>query len=91
MSAKLLPAIYLLAMLAAGWRLFGIGWSRGLRAGAAVMLICPVPLLFLLPGLFRPDRPFADMLVRIGLALLVCGALCMGGGWTGAWLRARRA
>ena len=44
----------------------------------------------LLPGLIHPERPFADLLRAIGLALLACGALCLAGGVSAAWLRARR-
>ncbi|MBJ7443327.1 MAG: hypothetical protein JHD32_03230 [Sphingobium sp.] len=88
--AQILTALYLLAMLAAGWRLFGLAWSRRVKAAAAVALVCPVPLLVLLPGLIHPERPFADLLRAIGLALLACGALCLAGGVSAAWLRARR-
>jgi hypothetical protein len=88
--AQILTALYLLAMLAAGWRLFGLGWSHRIKIGAAVALVCPVPLLVLLPGLIHPERPFADLLRAIGLALLACGALCLAGGLSAAWLRARR-
>lgn len=77
-------------MLAAGWRLFGLGWSRRIKIAAAVALVCPVPLLVLLPGLIHPERPFADLLRAIGLALLACGALSLAGGLSAAWLRARR-
>jgi hypothetical protein len=88
--AQILTALYLLAMLAAGWRLFGLGWSHRIKAAAAVALVCPVPLLVLLPGLIHPERSFADLLRAIGLALLACGALCLAGGLSAAWLRARR-
>lgn len=88
--AQILTALYLLAMLAAGWRLFGLGWSLRVKIAAAVALVCPVPLLVLLPGLVHPERPFADLLRAIGLALLACGALCLAGGLSAAWLRARR-
>ncbi|MEG8223628.1 hypothetical protein OSJ57_23950 [Sphingomonas sp. HH69] len=87
---QIFTALYLIAMLAAGWRLFGLGWSRGIKIAAAVALVCPVPLLVLLPGLIHPDRPFADLLRTIGLTLLLCGALCLGGGWSAAKMRARR-
>lgn len=88
--AKILTALYLVAMLAAGWRLFGLGWSPRIKIAAAVALVCPVPLLVLLPGLIHPERPFADLLRAIGLTLLACGALCLAGGLSAAWLRARR-
>ena len=87
---QILTAAYLIAMLAAGWRLYGIGWSRLAKGAAALALLLPVPLLFLGPVLLHPERPFADMLRMIGLSLLLCGILCMGGGWSAARLRARR-
>jgi len=37
--AQILTAIYLFAMLAAGWRLFGVDWSRGAKLSTAVTLI----------------------------------------------------
>lgn len=89
--AQILTAVYLLAMLGAGWRLFGMGWSRPAKAGASVLLVCPLPLLILIPGLMHPERPFADMLRGVGLVLLACGAMCLLGGMSAAWLRARRA
>lgn len=88
--AKILTALYLVMMLAAGWRLFGLGWSRGVKIVTAVAVLLPLPLLLILPALMQPQRPFADLLRAIGLALLVCGALCIAGGWSAAWLRARR-
>lgn len=89
--AQILTALYLLAMLAAGWRLFGIGWSRGAKLSAAVALVCPVPLLLLIPALVHPERPLAGLMRMSGLTLLLCGALCMAGGVSAAWMRARRA
>lgn len=89
--AQILTALYLFAMLAAGWRLFGVVWSRGAKLSTAVALICPIPLLLLGPALLHPERPFADLMRASGLALLLCGALCMGGGVSAAWVRARRA
>ena len=88
--AQIVTALYLLLMLFAGWRLFGIGWPRGRKIAAAVALVAPIPLLLMIPALLHPERPFADVLRAVGLALLVCGALCMGGGWSAARLRARR-
>ncbi|EXS68210.1 hypothetical protein [Sphingobium sp. Ant17] len=87
---QILTALYLIAMLAAGWRLFGLGWSRGVKIATAVALILPFPLLMLLPALIEPARPFADLLRAMGLTLLLCGALCLGGGWSAAKMRARR-
>lgn len=87
---QIVTAIYLLFMLVAGWRLFGIGWSRGAKLATALALILPVPLLVLVPALLHPERPFSSLLRSVGLALLLCGALCMGGGWSAARLRARR-
>ncbi len=88
---NILAALYLLLMVAAGWRLFGMGWSRGLKIGAAVMLIILLPMLFLFPALMDPERPFADLLRAIGLAVIVGGAVALLGGVAGAWLRTRRA
>lgn len=89
--AKFLTALYLLSMLAAGWRLFGMGWSRPAKAAAAVLLITPLPLLLLIPALLHPERPFSDLLRMIGLVLMLCGTFCLLGGMSAAWLRARRA
>lgn len=88
--AQILTAIYLLMMLAAGWRLFGLGWKRSTKAAVAVLLVCPLPLLILLPGMIHPDRPFGDLLRMIGFVLMGCGALCLVGGMSAARLRARR-
>jgi hypothetical protein len=87
---KLLAALYLLLMVAAGWRLFGMAWSRGLKVAAAAGLVIPIPMLFLLPALMQPDRPFADLLRAIGIALMLGGAVSLLGGMAGAWLKARR-
>lgn len=88
--AKIVTAIYLLFMLVAGWRLFGIGWPVKAKLATAIALILPVPLLVLIPALAHPERPFAGLLQSVGIALLVCGILCMAGGWSAARLRARR-
>lgn len=80
---------YLLFLVAAGWRLFGIGWSLARKRIVAGLLVLPAPLLFLIPAFMRRGQPFADMLLNFGLALLVCGALCLGSGMLAAWLRAR--
>lgn len=88
--AQFLTALYLLMMLAAGWRLYGIGWSRPVKVMTAIALLLPLPLLLLIPALQNPEQPYAGMLRAIGLALMVCGALCLAGGLSAAWLRARR-
>jgi len=88
--AQILTALYLFAMLAAGWRLFGVDWSRGVKVAAAVALVCPIPLLILSRALLHPERPYAGLLQSIGIALLICGALCLCGGVSAAWMRARR-
>lgn len=88
--ARIVTAVYLIFMLVAGWRLHGIGWPRRAKLWTAVALVLPIPLLLLLPALAHPERPFADMLRAIGIALLICGILCMAGGWSAARLRARR-
>ena len=87
---KLLAALYLLLMVAAGWRLFAMSWSRALKIAAAAGLVIPIPMLFLLPALMQPDRPFADLLRAIGIALMLGGAASLLGGMAGAWLRTRR-
>ncbi|WP_242126058.1 hypothetical protein [Sphingobium sp. Sx8-8] len=87
----LLVALYLLLMVAAGWRLFAMSWSRMLKISAAVALVIPIPMLFLLPALMQPDRPFADLLRAIGIALMLGGGVSLLGGMAGAWLRARKA
>lgn len=86
---KILLGLYLLFLVAAGWRLFGIGWSRGVKGATGVALVLPVPLLFLLPALFGRDRPFSDILMGLGLTLLCCGTACLLGGLGAAWLRSR--
>lgn len=89
--SQILVAFYLLLMLGAGWRLFGMSWSRVAKAGAGILLVCPLPMLFLLPALIHPERPLADILRGLGLAILACGTLCLLGGMAVAWVRARRA
>jgi hypothetical protein len=88
---KILAALYLLLMVAAGWRLFAMRWPRGLKIAAAVALVIPIPMFFLLPSLLHPDRPFADLLRAIGIALMAGGAASLLGGMAGAWLKARKA
>lgn len=88
--AQLLTALYLLLMLAAGWRLYGIGWSRPVKAITAVAVLLPLPMLLIVPALRHPEHTYSDLLRAIGLALLVCGALCLAGGMSAAWARARR-
>jgi hypothetical protein len=88
---KILAALYLLLMVAAGWRLFTMPWARGWKVGAAVALISPIPMLCLGPALMQPDRPFADLLRAIGVALMLGGGVSLLGGAAGAWLKARRA
>ena len=85
----ILLALYLLAMMGAGWRLFAMPWPRGVKLAAAIALVCPVPLLFILPGIMQHGEGFADILVTLGLTLLACGALCFGSGMGIAWYRAR--
>ena len=66
-------------------------WARGLKIGAAVALVLPFPMLFLVPALINPASPFADLLCAICLALMTGGAVALLGGVAGAWLKARRA
>ncbi|GAY20708.1 MULTISPECIES: hypothetical protein [Sphingobium] len=88
---KILAALYLLLMVAAGWRLFAMSWSRALKIAAGVAMVVPIPMLFLLPALVQPDRPFADLLCAIGIALMLGGGVSLLGGMTGAWFKARKA
>ena len=88
---KALIALYMLLTVAAGWRLFGMGWTRGRKVAAAVALVAPFPMLFLLPSLLHPERPFADLQRGMGLSLIAGGALSLLGGMAAAWMRARRA
>lgn len=88
--AQILTAIYLFTMLAAGWRLFGIGWARWVKVATAIAMAFPLPLFFILPSLLHPERPFADQLQNIGLVLCLCGAICLAGGVSAGWMRARR-
>lgn len=88
---KILAALYLALMVAAGWRLFSMPWKRGLKTTAAVALVIPIPMLFLLPALMQPERPFADLLRAIGTALVLGGGVSLLGGMAGAWLKARKA
>ena len=81
--------LYLLFLLAAGWRLWGISWRTGVKIAVAFALVLPLPLLFILPGMTRQDG-WSDLLIRFGLTLLVCGMLCLAGGFSAARLRARR-
>jgi hypothetical protein len=68
-----------------------MSWPRGWKISAAVALVIPIPTLFLLPALMQPDRPFADLLRAIGIALILGGGVSLLGGMAGAWLKARRA
>lgn len=88
--AQLLTALYLLLMLAAGWRLYGISWSLAVKVVTALALILPLPLLLIVPALQHPEHNYSDLLRAIGLTLLVCGLLCLLGGLSAAWARARR-
>ena len=88
---QILTALYLLMMIAAGWRLFTMPWKRALKIGAAVALVIPIPLLFLLPALMNPERPFADLLRAIGVALMAGGTVSLLAGMSAAWLRKRKA
>ncbi|MEJ7933169.1 hypothetical protein WG907_02740 [Sphingobium sp. AN558] len=86
---KLVLGLYLLFLLAAGWRLGSIGWTIRVKLATALALAVPVPLLFIIPALMR-DSAWSDLLIRFGLTLLVCGVLCLAGGFSAARLRARR-
>lgn len=86
---SLLPYAYLLAMVIAGWRLFVVRWSRALKIASGIVLVTVTPLLFIIPALLHPERPFADLLLATGAGMLVAGAACLLGGMASAWLRQR--
>ena len=85
----IVPALYLLFLLAAGWRLWAVGWRGVVKLATAFLLVAPMPLLFILPGLMRRDA-WSGLLVQLGITLLVCGMACLAGGFSAARLRARR-
>lgn len=86
---QILLGAYLLFLVAAGWRLSIMVWSVRIKAAATLLLVLPVPLLFFIPGVTRRDA-WSDVLIQLGVTLLVCGVLCLAGGFSAARLRARR-
>jgi hypothetical protein len=86
---QILLGAYLLFLVAAGWRLSIIGWSVRIKMAAALSLVLPMPLLFIIPGATRHDA-WSDVLIQLGLTLLICGIICLAGGFSAARLRARR-
>ncbi|KQN06592.1 hypothetical protein ASE85_19930 [Sphingobium sp. Leaf26] len=80
---------YLLFLLASGWRLWAVGWTLRIKMLAGLALVLPMPLLFIIPGLRRQDD-WSGMLIQLGLTLLLCGLLCLVGGFSAARLRSRR-
>ncbi|MGK2908957.1 MAG: hypothetical protein ACSLE1_04035 [Sphingobium sp.] len=86
---SILPYAYLLAMVIAGWRLFVVRWSRALKIASGLVLVTVTPLLFIIPALLHPERPFAGLLLAMGIGMLASGAACLFGGMAGAWLRQR--
>jgi hypothetical protein len=86
---QLVLAVYLLFLLAAGWRLWSIGWSARVKVATALALVLPMPLLFIIPGAMRRDA-WSDVLIQLGLTLLVCGIICLAGGFSAARMRGRR-
>lgn len=88
--ARIVTFVYLLLMLAVGWRLYAMPWSRGVKLGAGASILLPIPLMLILPALLHPERPFADILRMTGFVLLICGLVCLVGGWSAARVRARR-
>ena len=89
MAPKIMLGLYLLLLLAAGWRLWSIGWATRLKVATALALVLPAPLLFIIPALMRRSA-WSGLLIQFGLTLLVCGVLCLAGGFSAARLRARR-
>lgn len=86
---KLVLGLYLLFLLAAGWRLGRIGWATRLKVATALALALPVPLLFIIPALMRRGA-WSGLLIQFGSTVLICGILCLAGGFSAARLRARR-
>jgi len=86
---QIILAAYLLFLVAAGWRLSSIAWSVRIKAVAMLLLVMPMPLLFIIPGVTRRNG-WSDVLIQLGLTLLVCGVICLAGGFSAARLRARR-
>ncbi|MDX3909748.1 MAG: hypothetical protein QHC67_08000 [Sphingobium sp.] len=86
---SILPYAYLLALVAAGWRLFVVRWSRTLKIASGIVIVTVTPLLVLVPALLHPERPFAGLLLATGIGMLAAGAACLLGGMAGAWLRQR--
>ena len=60
--AQILTAIYLLMMLAGGWRLFGLGWPLWVKGLVAIGLVCPLPLLVLLPGMLHKKKKVTEII-----------------------------
>lgn len=86
---QILLGAYLLFLLAAGWRLWTVGWTARGKLATAMALTLPMPLLFIIQGVTRGDV-WSNMLIQMGLTLLVCGVICLAGGFSAARLRARR-
>jgi hypothetical protein len=86
---QILLGAYLLFLVAAGWRLSTIGWTVRIKMAVMLSLVLPMPLLFIIPGVMRHDG-WSDLLIQLGLTLLVCGIICLAGGFSAARLRARR-
>lgn len=87
--SAILPYLYLGLMVAAGWRLFVVRWSRALKIASGIVLVTVAPLLFIIPPMLHPERPFAGLLLATGIGMLAAGAACLLGGMAGAWLRQR--
>lgn len=86
---QILLGAYLLFLVAAGWRLWSVGWTVPVKVLTALALVLPMPLLFILRGVTRTDV-WSDVLIQMGLTLLLCGIVCVAGGLSAARLRARR-
>ncbi|MCP1468533.1 hypothetical protein J3E64_000200 [Sphingobium sp. OAS761] len=87
---QILLCAYLLFLVAAGWRLWLVGWTKGVKWLVAVTLVLPMPLMFLIPAMMHRGSPWSDVLRGIGLTLLVCGIVSLAGGFSAARLRSRR-
>lgn len=75
MLFHILSVLYLLALVALGWRLVRIGWPVWIRLGSAIVLVLLTPALFLIPAVRRPDGPFSDLLLATGIGMVAAGLI----------------
>ncbi len=87
---QFLLGAYLLFLVAAGWRLWSIGWTRWIKTATALALVLPMPLLLMIPAAMHRNGAWSNLLMQLGLTLLVCGLISLAGGFSAARLRSRR-